>query len=381
MQKTTRLSGTGRWRTVLRRFSIVSFLLLILSGCGSEDSTTREQNDVETQAATDEPTEAPTDATGAEFETPYELSLGTAVSGAFFIPMYVALEAGYYEEEGLDVDLLVFDGGGDLMAAMASRSVDVAGGASASLISAVAQGIEARAVYGLLNTLPYDVIVGDGIDGWDDLRGKTAGVSGPGSLTDTAVRMSLEANGVVPDDDITILDAGGGDAPRLAALSTGQIHMTVANPGSRPQYDQVGAEVLLAAEDFDLPFQGNAIVANTAFIEEQPEVMEAVVRATMRGAAALQDPELEDIVKQAIEEHVGVDDPEVIDALYDYASADNPAIFPINGEISEEGVRTILEQRAEGEPAVAELDLDDVIDTTFIDDLADYAAQLEAEGP
>lgn len=321
------------------------------------------------------------DDSGDDGNAQQSLEVGTAVSGAFFIPMYVAEEAGCYDDEGLDVNLLTFDGGSDLMAAMASGSVEIAGGATASLASAVAQGIEAKAVYGLLNTLPYDVIVGEGIDGYEDLRGENAGVSGRGSLADTAVRMLLEANGLTPEDDVTLLDSGGGDAPRLAALSAGQISMTVANPGSRPQYEELGATTMLAAEDFELPFQGNAVVANTSFIEDDPEALEAVIRGTMCGAAALRDPDMEEIAKEAVAEHMGVDGDDVIDAIYDYASAggENPAIFPIDGEISTEGIQTILDQRAEEEPEVGALEIDELVDTTIAESLADHAAELEAE--
>lgn len=349
------------------RLLAIGIVLALVAACGGPGD-----GDVAQDGTAGEPT--------GDFAKPYALDVGTAVAGAFFIPIYVAEEAGCYDDEGLDVNLLVFDGGGDLMAAMASGSVDVAGGATASLASAVAQGIQAKAVYGLLNTLPYDVVVGEGIEGYDDLRGKNAGVSGAGSLTDTAVRMVLEAEGLQPDADVTILDAGGGDAPRLAALSTGRIAMTVANPGSRPQYEQVGATLLLAAEDFDLPFQGNAVVANTSFMESQPAVLEAFVRGTMCGAAALRDPAQKESVSAAIAKHVGVDDERVVDALYDYASAgdENPAIFPIDGEINVEGVQTILDQRAD-EPAVAALEIDQLVDTSITESLSDYAEELESE--
>jgi NitT/TauT family transport system substrate-binding protein len=309
------------------------------------------------------------------------IDVGTAVAGAFFIPMYVALEGGYYEEEGVDVNLLVFNGGSDLMAAMASGSVPIAGGATSSMASAVAEGVETKAIYGLLNTLPYDIVVTEDIGDWAELKGKNAGISGAGSLTDTTARLVLKNHGLEPEKDVQLLETGGGDAPRLAAMSAGQIAMTPSNPGSRPQVDKLGLKVMLEASDFDLPFQGNAIVANTSFIEDEPDCVEAVVRATMRGAAALQDPEQEEMVREAIAEHVGTADKDVVGALYRYASAGktNPAIFPIDGEVSVEGVETILESRAAKSPKVGALTMDQLIDTTFIDELSGYAEELQAE--
>jgi NitT/TauT family transport system substrate-binding protein len=315
------------------------------------------------------------------FKTPYRIKLGTAVAGAFFIPMYVAQEAGYYRDEGLDTELVAFNGGADLMAAMASGSIQVAGGATSSMVNAVAAGVQTRIVYGLLNTLPFDIAVGKDINGWSDLKGKKAGVSGAGSLTDTTLRLVLSQHGLTPGKDVTLLDSGGADAPRLAALAAGQIQITPASPGSRPLVDKIHAKVLLSAKDFNLPFQGNAIVANLSFIRGQPAVLKAIVRATMRGAAALQDKSMQATVRQAISKNIGVKDTAVIDALYNYATAgkDNPAIFPISGAMPDNGIQTILTSRAADSPKVGALKIDQIVDRSIVDSLAAYAKELQAK--
>jgi NitT/TauT family transport system substrate-binding protein len=321
-------------------------------------------------------------ATGDQgFKTPYKIKLGTAVAGAFFIPMYVAHEAGYYRDEGLDVELLAFNGGSDLMAAMASGSIQVAGGATSSMVSAVAEGVPTKVVYGLLNTLPFDIIVAKDINGWSDLKGKKAGVSGAGSLTDTTMRLVLAQHGLTPDNDVTLLESGGGDAPRLAALSAGQIQITAVSPGARPLVQKLQGKVLLSAEKFDLPFQGNAIVARTSFISGQPAVLKAIVRATMRGAAALQDKSMQATVRQAINKDIGVKDDAVTSAYYDYASAgrNNPAIFPISGEVPDEGIQTILTSRAADSPKVGALKIEQIVDRSIVDALAGYAKELQAK--
>jgi ABC-type nitrate/sulfonate/bicarbonate transport system substrate-binding protein len=249
------------------------------------------------------------------------------------------------------------------------------------MVSAVAEGVQTRIVYGLLNTLPFDIVVGKDINGWSDLKGKKAGVSGAGSLTDTAIRLVLSRNGLTPGKDVTLLDSGGSDAPRLASLSAGQIQITPVSPGSRPQVDKVHAKVLLRAEDFDLPFQGNAIVANVSFISGQSAVLKAIVHATMRGAAALRDKSMEATVRQSISKNVGVKDDAVIGAFYHYASAgkDNPAIFPISGEMPDEGIQTILTSRAADSPKVGALKIEQIVDRSIVDSLASYAKELEAK--
>jgi NitT/TauT family transport system substrate-binding protein len=267
------------------------------------------------------------------------------------------------------------------MAAMASGSIQVAGGATSSMVNSVAAGVQTRIVYGLLNTLPFDIVVGKDINGWSDLKGKKAGVSGAGSLTDTTTRLVLAQHGLTPGKDVTLVDSGGADAPRVAALAAGQIQITPVSPGSRPLVDKIQAKVLLSAKDFNLPFQGNAIVANASFISGQSAVLKAIVRATMHGAAALQDKSMEATVRQAISKNIGVKDTAVIDALYHYATAgkDNPAIFPISGEMPDEGIRTILTSRAGDSPKVGALKIEQIVDRSIVDSLANYAKELQAK--
>jgi NitT/TauT family transport system substrate-binding protein len=59
----------------------------------------------------------------------------------------IAIKKGYFAEEGLDVNGIVFDSGGKMIAPLGSGEIDVAtGSASATLFNAVSRGIKLRIV-------------------------------------------------------------------------------------------------------------------------------------------------------------------------------------------------------------------------------------------
>src|SRR5690625_2002019 len=80
-----------KWLTVF----IASILLILLTACSSDDEKT-------------------------------EVSLAEVTRSVFYTPQYVALEKGFFEEEGLDVDLQTTWGGDKTMTALLSDHADIA---------------------------------------------------------------------------------------------------------------------------------------------------------------------------------------------------------------------------------------------------------------
>ena len=67
----------------------------------------------------------------------------------------IAIKKGYFAEEGLDVNGIVFDSGGKMIAPLGSGEIDVAtGSASATLFNAVARGIKIQIACGNGNARP-----------------------------------------------------------------------------------------------------------------------------------------------------------------------------------------------------------------------------------
>src|SRR3972149_3057677 len=64
-----------------------------------------------------------------------------------FAPIFIAMDKGYYAEEGIEVNLLSFPSGGKMISALATGDLSVAGGStSAALYNAIAEGLDIKIV-------------------------------------------------------------------------------------------------------------------------------------------------------------------------------------------------------------------------------------------
>jgi len=116
-----------------------------------------------------------------------------------YLPATLAQELGFYKEAGLDVTLLDFPGGAKSLEALMGGSTDVVCGFYDHTIQMAAQGKDLRAFVAMLR-YPGLVLVSPTIGRIEDLKGKTVGVSAPGSSTHMFLNYVLVAHGLKPED-------------------------------------------------------------------------------------------------------------------------------------------------------------------------------------
>jgi NitT/TauT family transport system substrate-binding protein len=116
-----------------------------------------------------------------------------------YLPVTLAQELGYYKDAGLNVTLLDFPGGAKALEALMGGSADVVCGFYDHTIQMAAQGKDLRAFVAMLR-YPGLVLVSPSFGRIEDLKGKTAGVSAPGSSTHMFLNYLLVKHGMKPDD-------------------------------------------------------------------------------------------------------------------------------------------------------------------------------------
>ncbi|MFI5339922.1 MAG: ABC transporter substrate-binding protein [Candidatus Methylomirabilales bacterium] len=151
-----------------------------------------------------------------------KLTLAMAVTppNLVHISPYLAKELGCFKEEGLDVEIISFEGGvGALRVALAGQ-VDIAWTSSDPPIIAKAKGAPIRLIYSSAPRLDTVLIVQGDIKGLRDLKGRKLGIQEPGGLADVISRRSLVKGGLKPTDAQFISTSTAG---RVPALVTGQV--------------------------------------------------------------------------------------------------------------------------------------------------------------
>lgn len=139
------------------------------------------------------------------------------------IPLLVADALGYFEEAGLDVQLLGFPGGSEVRKAVVAGEVDF--GAHSAVHVGIAQnaGADMVIVMTLHEAHTIDICARPGIESIEDLRGKVVGVTAEGSLSWASAISYLKRAGLEPDRDVKIIGIGSDPQVIVAALKGGRI--------------------------------------------------------------------------------------------------------------------------------------------------------------
>jgi NitT/TauT family transport system substrate-binding protein len=156
-------------------------------------------------------------------EGPQKLCVAyAAITAAFAIP-WVAKEAGIFQRHGLDVELVYIASGSRAIQTLVGGSVDVAAIGGPAGVDAKLAGADTVYVAIPVNKVLVFTVAAPQIQRIEEMRGKSIGVTRIGTVTDFFTRLYLRQNGLVPDRDVMIRQAGG--LPEIvAALKAGQIH-------------------------------------------------------------------------------------------------------------------------------------------------------------
>ncbi len=202
-----------------------------------------------------------------------------------FAPFYLALNKGYYKDEGLDVTLqngLVTDLITQL--GQGTDGVNFAVVSGDEIIPAWLQGVPVKYVMTWYRQYPVAAasIEGKGptLTSPADLKGHTVGVPGPYGSTYTGLLALLKAGGLSQTD--IQMDSIG--FTQVASLTAGQVDVAMVYAANEPvQLASQGVKVsTLKVADY-VQLASNGLATNNKTFSENPALVGKVVRATLRG--------------------------------------------------------------------------------------------------
>jgi ABC-type nitrate/sulfonate/bicarbonate transport system substrate-binding protein len=275
-------------------------------------------------------------------------------------PLWAALDAGYFREQGLEIELVHIEPGAPLMAAMHNGEVDVVGVGASNLVLGYLQGLDPVIFGSTSNTMDVVVFAQPEIQRIDDLRGKTIGVSRLKALTDVAARLGLQRAGLQPDVDV-FMRGTGGLAESLAAMETRALDGASLSAPVVFEARKQGYREILNLTEMDIPFMGTAISATRRVLDERPAVAERYLRALAQAVSRLRTEP--DFAIQIIGKYSNNDNRELLATTVDYyRPLYQRDIYP-----DPRAVQTILDM--EDNPAARTTRPEDMIDFRFADEL------------
>jgi NitT/TauT family transport system substrate-binding protein len=142
------------------------------------------------------------------------------------LPVWVAKRQGYFKDERLFVEPIVFTSGTINSQAALAGEIDIALGSGTEVFTIRLAGEDARFFFGISNFMPFKLYVNPAIKTPKELKGKKLAVSRFGAQSDFLTRHAIAKLGLDPSKDVTILQIGSTPA-RYAALKSGSVDGTI----------------------------------------------------------------------------------------------------------------------------------------------------------
>lgn len=276
-------------RDFLRRSGYTGGVLLslpaasaLLAACGSDDDEPAAATTATTAAAATATTAAP--APVEMTDVSFQLGWTKLVQ---FGGHFMALDRGYFEEEGISAEFVSGGPGIDPVADVASGAILMGDADGSGLVIAREAGIPVRAFAAIFQKSPFSVMspAGTPIGSLEDMVGKTIGL--PDGYR-PQLTVLLEGAGIDPAD-VNMVPVGFDPA----VLSSGQVDGYMGYATSQGVALREGGFDINVVYNSDLGDQGygNAFFATDETIETQSELLIRWLRADLRGwEDAVADP-------------------------------------------------------------------------------------------
>jgi NitT/TauT family transport system substrate-binding protein len=288
-------------------------------------------------------TSAPQATTAPAASAAQKVTLNSAytTTSATMAPLWSAKEAGYFDQEGLDVTLTRIQAGAPVMSAIQSGEVPLAFVGAQQVIEADLKGADFVLVAGFADRLSQTIWVQPSIERPEQLKGGVLGVTNFGAITHVAGRVGIEYMGL--KGQVTFL-ATGGPPETIAAIMGGKIQGGIFTPPETFKARALGLRQLLDVSTTGVKSQTAAVATTRKYLREHPDIVERYVRAAIQGAHRFQTDKA--LGEKAIERFTETHESDVLEETYNYYKDQ----FSKTGFPSMEGIQQNLEIAAENIP-------------------------------
>lgn len=266
-------------------------LVILLPACSANESSD--------PAAVPAATESNSENTAHKKMT--EVTLNEVAHSIFYAPQYVAIEEGYFEEEGISLQLITGFGADKVMTAVLSGEADIGFMGSESSIYTYQEGANDVIVnFAQLTQRAGNFLVAreEMADfSWDDLKGKDVLGGRKGGMPEMVFEYILKQNGIDPSKDLTInqsIDFGS----TAAAFSGGQGDFTIEFEPAATTLEQQNAGYVVASLGVDsgyVPY--TAYSAKSSYMKGNPDVIQSFTNALQKGMDYVQTHTPEEIAE------------------------------------------------------------------------------------
>lgn len=241
------------------------------------------------------------------FSTPKEddnlttINLAEVSHTIFYAPQYVAIQNGYFEEEGMEINLILTPGADKVAAALLSKDADIGlsgseatiyvyNGGEQDYLKTFAQLTQKDGSF-LVSRTPIENFT------LEDLRGKTVIGGRRGGMPEMTFEYVLRQNGMDPKTDLTIDTSVEFAAMGGAFIGGDDDFVTLFEPTALEVEQQGYGYVVASIGELGGVVPYTSYSARISFIEENPDLIAGFNRAVQKGLDYVHSHSDEEVAK------------------------------------------------------------------------------------
>jgi NitT/TauT family transport system substrate-binding protein len=303
----------------------------------------------------------------AQAQTVEKAKVVIAVSGPpaqmYFLPVVLAKRLGYFDSVGVNVELQHFNAGSKALESVLGGSADIVAGAYENTVRMQAKGQRMQSVV-LFGRYPQNVL---GISKEQaanykspaDLKGKTIGITGPGSATQTFLNLILANAGLQPSD-VTTITVGAGAVAVAAMKRPGELY-AISNLDLAITELTMAGDIVVAVDSrtadgtravYGGEYASGSLYAPSAFLSSNPNTVQAIANAMVRTLKWMAAATPDEIIAK-----VPADFYQNNQAVYRQALQNNLPSFSRDGLMPREAPDNVLKALVKFDPVIAKADI------------------------
>ncbi len=280
-----------------------------------------------------------------------KISIGEVTRSVFYTPMYVAVEEGFFEEEGLEIDLQTTWGGDTTMTTLLSDGIDIALVGAETSIYVYAQDSKDYAInFAQLTQTDGTFLVAKEEKPdftWEDLRGENFLGQRVGGMPQMVGEYVLKKHGVDPHADVN-LDQSVDFANIPSAFASGDYEYVQLFEPTASVFEREGTGHIVASfgeESGTVPYTG--FMAKQSYMDKNEETVLKFTKALYKAQAWVQETDamtLAEIVSPYFED---TDIELLASSIERYKNQDSFATDPLLDKEEWEQLKTIMDEAGE----------------------------------
>lgn len=233
-----------------------------------------------------------------------KIKLAEVTHSIFYAPQYVAINEGYFEDEGLEIELILTPGADKVMAAVLSKDVDIGFSGSEATIYVYQNGEKdyVQTFAGLTQKDGSFLVARKKYDNFklEELKGKYVIGGRAGGMPEMTFEWALRQNGIDPQKDLTIDTSIAFAAMQGAFIGGTGDFVTLFEPNATSvEKEGLGYVVAYIGElGGNVPY--TAYNARKSYIENNPKIIKSFCNAIQKGLDYVKNNDPETIAQKII---------------------------------------------------------------------------------